>query len=661
MARFSFSDQQYGQAEVKTTVADKLVVQASLPRFLAYGDVAVVAVDLHNLSGADMHLQGELVSSGNFLDNRFPIDIELEDKQKTTILQPIATNVSQLSSDANQLSIQLQDQKSGYQRQLQWQLAMRPKQARETRQQSFKIDPSFTPSLDMQDVLTESAEFQLTISDRPLINYQQHFTQLLKYPYGCLEQTTSRGYPWLFIDANELAALGLTAQFEQQFKQPFNKAFKLEQIQKAVEKILPRQKSHGGFGLWSQSSSEAYWPTVYATEFLMAAQAEGAVIAQDSIEKAIDRLQTYVNGNVNFNYYYGKKSLAEFSTRAYAAFVLAQQNRLNLSHLQRLHKVMKAEKQPLSALTYYYMAASFISLGDQIKAQQLLQTAAKQPLLRGKRYWQDYGSAIRDLAIMERLNPLFAGLNVASQLEQLTQWVNGARYLSTQERLQLLRLVTQSSDGQAYEFDIVTEQNTQTIQEERRFNTLFDFEQYLSIAKLESSQTLYGQLVMSADLSIPRADYQKDIELERQFFNVDGEAIDMKTVKAGELVLVQVSLNMAKTSPYAHIADALLVELIPAGFELENPALTSAIEVSRLSIAEKKISDFAAARLLHQEYRDDRFVAALQIDKEQRHVFYVMRAAFAGEYALPASYVEDMYRPTIYALKNADVSTVTIE
>jgi len=55
--------------------------------------------------------------------------------------------------------------------------------------------------------------------------------------------------------------------------------------------------------------------------------------------------------------------------------------------------------------------------------------------------------------------------------------------------------------------------------------------------------------------------------------------------------------------------------------------------------------------VIHQEFRDDRYVAAIDTGWEkQAYVFYLARAVTPGEYKVPAPYAEDMYAPDTYAI-----------
>ena len=57
-------------------------------------------------------------------------------------------------------------------------------------------------------------------------------------------------------------------------------------------------------------------------------------------------------------------------------------------------------------------------------------------------------------------------------------------------------------------------------------------------------------------------------------------------------------------------------------------------------------------KTLHTEVRDDRFVAALDIESDDKRNFtlaYLLRAVTPGTYQQPAVYVEDMYQPWQFA------------
>jgi uncharacterized protein YfaS (alpha-2-macroglobulin family) len=84
---------------------------------------------------------------------------------------------------------------------------------------------------------------------------------------------------------------------------------------------------------------------------------------------------------------------------------------------------------------------------------------------------------------------------------------------------------------------------------------------------------------------------------------------------------------------------ALVVDLLPAGLEIENPSIGKGAQLGDIA---DTLSDTQ-----HVEMRDDRYVAAIDLTGDTRNftVAYLARAVTPGHFALPAPYVEDMYRP----------------
>ncbi len=96
------------------------------------------------------------------------------------------------------------------------------------------------------------------------------------------------------------------------------------------------------------------------------------------------------------------------------------------------------------------------------------------------------------------------------------------------------------------------------------------------------------------------------------------------------------------------VPDALLVDLLPAGLELENQNLAqSSASLTEASSALREWQEaMQNADIVHQEYRDDRYVAALAVPAhEVRHLLYLARAVTPGRYVVPPAQVESMYRP----------------
>jgi uncharacterized protein YfaS (alpha-2-macroglobulin family) len=95
-------------------------------------------------------------------------------------------------------------------------------------------------------------------------------------------------------------------------------------------------------------------------------------------------------------------------------------------------------------------------------------------------------------------------------------------------------------------------------------------------------------------------------------------------------------------------ADALVVDLLPAGLELENQNLanSSASLQENGDAVQNLLNQMQQADIQHIEFRDDRFVAAVAVNEGQPvTLVYLARAVTPGTYQVPQPQVESMYVP----------------
>jgi len=126
-----------------------------------------------------------------------------------------------------------------------------------------------------------------------------------------------------------------------------------------------------------------------------------------------------------------------------------------------------------------------------------------------------------------------------------------------------------------------------------------------------------------------------------------GEATKLPTDKAlnsGEILLTRIIVTSEERVP-----DALLANLMPAGLELENQNLANSLKLADIKLGGKKLN--VSNKIEHQEYRDDRYVAALDLPKRGTQTLYVLsRAVNPGVYTYPAVRIESMYKPSVYGV-----------
>lgn len=642
----AWSDNSYGSNEAETTVADALVTQLSRPRFLALGDKSELALDLSNLSGSLQEFTVEFSVAGALKNEQWQQTLSLKDSERQTLKFPIlaealgeGTITAKVSNADNSIFIERN-----------WNLGTRSAYPSVTHKEQVVIEAgkNWQPNIDIENLIPATIQARLAISSQPPIDVAGHFDALLKYPYGCTEQSTSSGYPWVLMSPEMATRFKLTEKLESKFKQDFTEKFRRSQMEAAIDRVLRRQNSSGGFALWRNSGTELNWLTVYVTDFITAARDAGALVPHDALKKSLDRLQRYLNGTTGIHYAWSdNEDYYRFATKAYAAYVLARSNRAPLAQLRRLFEAQE-NTSARSGLPWAHLGFALKVAGDTELAQKAFDKAKETQYSKG--YYGYYGSELRDAALLYSVLAK-SGQAEGKQLLAVFDLVRQRRWLSTQERNALFQAaVASAGDGQSVtEASLITSDFTQKINEKGVFSSLIDFAQLDSLKSIKANQTtLYASLEIIGEHENPPKAYQNEISVSRDYFDLQGNPIALKTLASGDLMLVRITASAGRNLP-----DALIVDLLPAGLEIENQNLANAsVDISKLNVDGVSVADWQQRQQIeHVEYRDDRFVAALHLDEyRSRQLFYLVRAVTPGEYSVPAPYAEDMYRPFYHAL-----------
>jgi uncharacterized protein YfaS (alpha-2-macroglobulin family) len=138
----------------------------------------------------------------------------------------------------------------------------------------------------------------------------------------------------------------------------------------------------------------------------------------------------------------------------------------------------------------------------------------------------------------------------------------------------------------------------------------------------------------------PEGAEEAGFKVERGYFTLDGKPVDPSKVAENTRLVVLLTI----TEPEPQSGRILMVDHLPAGFEIENPRLVDTGDTAGLTWLPK-----SELPPVHTEFRDDRFVAAFtrgdDNDQPTLSAAYIVRAVVPGSYALPPATVEDMYRP----------------
>jgi uncharacterized protein YfaS (alpha-2-macroglobulin family) len=126
--------------------------------------------------------------------------------------------------------------------------------------------------------------------------------------------------------------------------------------------------------------------------------------------------------------------------------------------------------------------------------------------------------------------------------------------------------------------------------------------------------------------------------VSRAIYRRDGSPVDLAKIRQSEVFVVVIK---GSRTDAARAARTLVIDLLPAGFEIETAGGTGGQSLANYSWL-KDTTDTA-----YSEARDDRYVAALDLPegKKEFMLAYVVRAVTPGEFKYPGLAVEDMYEP----------------
>ncbi|MDF7668024.1 alpha-2-macroglobulin [Orbaceae bacterium ESL0727] len=660
-----WDDDRFGKAEQSMIVAAPIVAELSTPRFLAGGDHAMLALELNNLSGKRQNIQLAITASGLVSQDKINTSmLTLANNQRQIIQIPVVAGYGygQGNIDLTIKGVTLEDG-SDYRLSRSWQIGVRPAYAATVKNYAVALkggEKWTLPAAATIDLIDNTISSKLIVSNQPPLNIAQYITTLFAYPYGCLEQTISGLYPSLYANQEQLAALGIKTDSDEKRR---------EKVQLGIDRILSMQRDNGSFGLWTRESNEEYWLTVYATDFLLQAKERGYQVNNSALEQAMKRIGEYIYDNsafYNMQSYYDSEvnDYSQFATKAYAAMILVKQNKITpaiRNEINRMYQQVTANSKvvksplPLVQLALAAKLAGFENLFDNLMS--MLPTIHRDD----QYYWLgDYGSTVRDQALVLALlieNDVDVDKQ-SSYLFGLSDLLNDKRYFSTQE-LNALFIAGWLIDQHRAAQQFVTELNGNTIKTDKALVRTFTSPQGLTIANPLGNSPLYMKFSLSGYAKKAPAPTANNniLTIKRSYYNNKGKEIKPDQLKVGDLVLVLLDVNSRKM-----INDALIIDFLPAGLELENQNLmNSSINLLEIPGLANLLQNEDNSDVKYQEYRDDRYVAAVAIsDYYHKRVAYLARAVTAGDYTIPYPYVESMYHPEWFAIgKSPDMMSIT--
>ncbi|ORE93105.1 large extracellular alpha-helical protein [Stappia sp. 22II-S9-Z10] len=619
----AWTAEKVGNAAADMVVRDPVVVAGTLPRFLAPGDTTRMRIDLHNVAHVAGDYRLNIMSGGPIVLDRQPSTLRLDVGERSAVEIPLSATGTGEATIIAQL-----DGPDGLSIDKDYVITVRPAAAevRERRLSVLSPGESLTLGDDLLAPFDADAELTLSAGNGNL-DVAGLLTMLDRFPYGCSEQTVSRALPLLYV--NEVArSIGM----EEDAALP-------DRIRQSISRVLANQSSSGGFGLWSPGYD--LWLTAYVMDFLTRAEEAGYDVPEIAFQSGLDRLQSVLS--------YVSEIEGERGTDiAYATYVLARNGRAAIGDV-RYFAEERLDDFP-APMARAQLAASLALAGDDALAERLFETAVPDNISLVRPDRTDYGTPLRDAAAIVALaaearvaQPVMTRLE--AELDALKAATN--RTFSTQEAAWLLL----GAEALRSERHGITVAGTPEETPFSRAVGAADLGTGLIITNSDTTPLAVATTVAGTPLT-PQPPVSAGLTVERAFLSLDGEPVEVATVAQNTRLVV--SLTVTKT-----VADAMrimLTDLLPAGFEIENPRLVAEGDIAAVPLA--RIGQAPE----HTEFRDDRFAAAWDLGRGNENapitVSYVVRAVTPGTFTLPAPEVSAIYEPAFVARGAAGSVTV---
>ncbi|MBB5206707.1 alpha-2-macroglobulin family protein [Chiayiivirga flava] len=653
VAALAYSAQNYGRSSVESIVRAPLVLEVSTPRAMAPGDSSSLTVDLHNLSGAKATYRVSATSSGPLSIPGAVQTVELEDNQRRTIgfaLKALAGyGVGKFSVSAESAGATLKRD---------FEIVVRPAWSTVRRSNARVIDTAQTLNFGsnlFDGLYPESAKALISVSAVPPLPFAAVVDGLIGYPYGCIEQTSSRLWPLVWLDDATARKLGIPA---------LEPAKRKAMLDAGFARISAMQLENGQFSFWPGDGYAQPQMTAYVADLLLTAKDNGLDYPQAVLDKALERLNEDLLTGGDGYYNYEHSDHLRFAANAYAGYVLARANRAPLGTLRSLYDNQRGNS--LTALPLVQLGLALQLQGDAQRGQAAVEEALQKNSDRPQ-YLGDYGSDVRDEALLIALlhenkqrTPALDARVIA--LARNVRTPERQRYwFSTQEQLAIFRL------GRA-----VLGENARGLQGELRVGEtvealdgrpLVSREAVLADLRAGVSVVLQGdgpfwvsEDVVGTPTTAP-APKDDPIRVRRSWYTTDGTLFTGSELTEGDTLIAKLTVEAKEQVP-----DALVVDLLPAGIEIENLALGDRGALGDLVLDGITLNQREyAADVQHEEFRDDRYVAAVKLwAGSPAHLFYLVRAVSPGTFVVPPPTVEDMYRPQIGGVGEVTQKTITV-
>ncbi len=603
----------YGSAETSAPVKQPLMVLGTLPRVLGPGETVRLPVTLFAMED-NIRLVNVQVKTGRriLVNGSASETVSFSQTGEKMTFFELAV-LSSLGVDHITITATSGGETAVYETDIE----VRAPNPRVTDVVASAMDPRSTWKQDIEPVGMRGTNHGiLEVSSIPPLNLGKRLEYLIRYPFGCIEQTTSSVFPLVHVPS----LMEIT---------PSQQVAIDDKIRKAVNRLKLFQLNGGGLTYWPGAGEPSEWGTNYAGHFLVEAQKVGYNVPENLMNGwkrfQRDRARGWSNSNRSSQLIQG-----------YRLYLLALAGEAEMGAMNRFRN-----EDNLDPVAKWYLAAAYHLAGRSRVATDLIGnlplTFSEYNELGGT-----YGSNWRDQAIvLEVLTRMNERTRAKPLVDQISARLSDNRWLSTQTTAYCLvamsRFVGTSDTRADLQFSYrVNGENWVSVSQEAPLwqADLADVKNGEIEFRNESQAVIFPRVILDGiPMRGDTTNASNGLQLVVKYLDLNDQPLDPATMEQGSNFVVEVNVKNTGVRDYEELA---LTQIFPSGWEILNSRMDN--------------RDTGGDMPEYQDQRDDRVFTFFDLDRGKDKTFRLyVNASYLGKFYLPTVSVKAMYDQSINA------------
>jgi uncharacterized protein YfaS (alpha-2-macroglobulin family) len=611
------SEEAFGKAERYSKVKSPLMVMATAPRKLVMNDKFVIPVNVFRDQSSSGSVTIELKHDNNIeVDNPTrKISFSSGQDEKMVYFEctagkaPGHTNFSVNAQDgsytANEaLFIEIYNPTPTI-------YNVDFVQLKNNEKRTISVDPIGAPGTN---------KLTAELATMPPFNAHKHFSYLLNYPHGCIEQTVSGVFG--LINAPKIM------QISEEEKTRMDK-----KIDFALKKLKKFQHSSGGFGYWPGSNNVNEWGTNYGGHFMIVAEKAGYKIDQAIFNKWLRYQKTMAKNWVD-------NGTTSRYNQAYRLYTLALAGKSQRGAMNRLRGITD-----MHSAIKWRLAAAYAIDGREKAAEKLIASLSASKNFTPVRY--TYGSALREQAmVLQTLDYLGKDTEAFNLITEMSEKMVEDTWHSTQTRAWVLYAISDyylkrkvaREINVSYKINNGKQEDISTNMHMIQVDLPLEFSlsQNIEFTNKSGGETFLQLINEGKPLPKELEGASSNLSINVTYMDFDRNTIDIKKLNQTTDFIARITVSHPGIRDV--YKDLALTFTVPGGWEIVNTRFTEFAG----SINESSYT--------FRDFRDTQVMTYFDLRKGDTKTFYIkLNATYPGTYYFSPVIVEAMYDHMINA------------